>query len=146
MIPFCRNPDECKLVIEELASHGLVRGVDGLKIYIMCEIISNVIEAEEFSPMIDGVSIGGNDLLMLTVGADRDNEVLAGIANDKNLSYRRLIKMAIDTYKKNGIKVGYWGNQVSSSSEFCEFLIGAGIDSISVTSDVVLQTIMNLRK
>jgi len=146
MIPFCRTPDECKLVIEKLASHGLVRGVDGLKIYIMCEIISNVIEAEEFSPMIDGVSIGGNDLLMLTVGADRDNEVLAGIANDKNLSYRRLIKMAIDTYKKNDIKVGYCGNQVSSSTEFCEFLIGAGIDSISVTSDVVLQTIMNLRK
>ena len=146
MIPFCRTPAECKLVIEKLAQNGLVRGVNGLKIYIMCEIISNVIEAEEFSPLIDGVSIGGNDLLMLTVGTDRDNEVLASIANDKNLSYRRLIKMAINTYKKNGIKVGYCGNQVSSSTEFCEYLINEGIDSISVTSDVVLQTIMNLSK
>ena len=112
----------------------------------MCEIISNVIEAEEFSMLIDGVSIGGNDLLMLAVGTDRDNQILANIANDKNLSYRRLIKMAIDTYKKNGIKVGFCGNQVSTSIEFCNFLIDSGIDSISVTSDVALQTILNLGK
>jgi pyruvate,water dikinase len=146
MIPFCRTTDECKLVIEKMASHGLVRGINGLKIYIMCEIISNVIEAQEFSPLIDGVSIGGNDLLMLTVGADRDNEVLSSIASDTNLSYRRLIKMAIDTYKENNIKVGFCGNQVSSSTEFCKFLIDSGIDSISVTSDVCLQTISNLGK
>ena len=146
MIPFCRTTEECKLVIDKMASHGLVRGKDGLQIYIMCEIISNVIEAEEFSPLIDGVSIGGNDLLMLTVGADRDNEVLSNIATDSNLSYRRLIQMAITTYKKNGIKVGFCGNQVSSSTEFCKFLIDAGIDSISVTSDVCLQTIVNLGK
>jgi pyruvate,water dikinase len=146
MIPFCRTTEECILVIDKMASHGLVRGKDGLQIYIMCEIISNVIEAEEFSPLIDGVSIGGNDLLMLTVGADRDNEVLSSIASDTNLSYRRLIQMAITTYKKNGIKVGFCGNQVSSSTEFCKFLIDAGIDSISVTSDVCLQTIVNLGK
>ena len=146
MIPFCRTTDECKLVIEKLGSNGLVRGQNGLKIYIMCEIISNVIEAEEFSMLIDGVSIGGNDLLMLAVGTDRDNQILANIANDKNLSYRRLIKMAIDTYKKNGIKVGFCGNQVSTSIEFCNFLIDSGIDSISVTSDVALQTILNLGK
>ena len=146
MIPFCRTTEECVLVIDKMASHGLVRGKDGLQIYIMCEIISNVIEAEEFSPLIDGVSIGGNDLLMLTVGADRDNEVLSNIATDSNLSYRRLIQMAITTYKKNGIKVGFCGNQVSSSTEFCKFLIDAGIDSISVTSDVCLQTIVNLGK
>ncbi len=146
MIPFCRTTEECVLVIDKMASHGLIRGKDGLQIYIMCEIISNVIEAEEFSPLIDGVSIGGNDLLMLTVGADRDNEVLSSIASDTNLSYRRLIKMAISTYKKNGIKVGFCGNQVSSSTEFCKFLIDSGIDSISVTSDVCLQTIVNLGK
>ena len=144
MIPFCRTTEECKLVIEKLALHGLVRGKDGFKIYIMCEIISNVIEAEEFSPLIDGVSIGGNDLLMLTVGADRDNENLSYIANDTNLSYRRLISMAIKTYKKNNIKIVFCGNQVSSSIEFCKFLIDCGIDSISVTSDVALQTIVNL--
>lgn len=145
MIPFCRTTDECKIVIEKLASYGLVRGKNGLKIYIMCEIISNVIEADEFSQLIDGVSIGGNDLLMLTVGTDRDNEILSAIATDKNLSYRRLIKMAIDTYKKNGIKVGFCGNQVSSSIEFCQFLINTGIDSISVTSDVALKTMINIK-
>jgi pyruvate,water dikinase len=141
MIPFCRTTTECQLVIEKMAQHGLVRGQNGLQIYLMCEIISNVIEADEFSPFIDGVSIGGNDLLMLTIGADRDSERLTDIATDTNRSYRRLIKMAIETYKKNGIKVGFCGNQVSSSSEFCQFLIDAGIDSISVTSDVCLQTI-----
>ena len=146
MIPFCRTPTECQLVLDTMEKYGLKRGENGLKVYIMCEIISNVIEADEFSPMIDGVSIGGNDLLMLTVGADRDNEILSNIANDKNLSYRRLIKMAIDTYKKNNIKVGYCGNQVSSSIEFCNFLIESGIDSISVTSDVCLKTIMNIGK
>ena len=146
MIPFCRTVEECKLVIEKMESHGLKRGTNGLKIYLMCEIISNVIEADEFAPYVDGVSIGGNDLLMLTVGTDRDNETLSAIADDKNVSYRRLIKMAIETYKKHDVKVGFCGNQVSTSLEFCKFLIDSGIDSISVTSDVALDTLMNLGK
>ena len=144
MIPFCRTPTECKNVIQKMESYGLVRGVDGLKIYLMCEIPSNVIEADEFSPMIDGVSIGGNDLLQLTLGVDRDSERITYLSSDENLSYRRMIKMAIQTYKKNGVKVGFCGQQPSDSLEFCRFLIDEGIDSISVTPDSALKTLMNL--
>ena len=146
MIPFCRTPTECKLVLEKMASYGLVRGENGLKIYLMCEIPSNVIEADEFSPMIDGVSIGGNDLLQLTLGVDRDSDMITYLSNDENLSYRRMIKMAIQTYKKNGVKVGFCGQQPSDSIEFCKFLIDEGIDSISVTPDSALKTLMNLGK
>jgi pyruvate,water dikinase len=144
MIPFCRTPTECKLVIDKMESYGLKRGENGLKIYLMCEIPSNVIEADEFSPMIDGVSIGGNDLLQLTLGVDRDSDKITYLSNDENLSYRRMISMAIKTYKKNGIKIGFCGQQPSDSTEFCKFLIGENIDSISVTPDSALKTIKNL--
>ena len=146
MIPFCRTPDECKLVIETMASHGLVRGENGLRIFLMCEIPSNVIEADLFSPMIDGVSIGGNDLLQLTIGVDRDSEKICYLSNDKNVSYRRMIEMAIKTYKEHGVKVGFCGQQPSDSLEFCKFLIDADIDTISVTPDSALKTIQNLGK
>jgi len=144
MIPFCRTPHECKLVIDKMSSYGLKRGENGLEIYLMCEIPSNVIEADEFSPMIDGVSIGGNDLLQLTLGVDRDSEKITYLSSDENLSYRRMISMAIKTYKKNGIKVGFCGQQPSDSIEFCNFLISENIDSISVTPDSALKTIRNL--
>jgi pyruvate,water dikinase len=144
MIPFCRTPTECGLVLGKMKQYGLVRGENSLQIYLMCEIPSNVIEADEFSPMIDGVSIGGNDLLQLTLGVDRDSHMITYLSDDQNLSYRRMIKMAIDTYKKNGVKVGFCGQQPSDSIEFCNFLINTGIDSISVTPDSALKTIMNL--
>lgn len=110
----------------------------------MCEIPSNVIEADNFSPFIDGISIGGNDLLQLSIGVDRDSERITHLSEHTNVSYRRLIKQAIDTYKKHNIKVGFCGQQPSDSIEFCEFLINSGIDSISVTPDCVLKTINNL--
>ena len=141
MIPFCRTPKECKDVIEILKSYGLVRGENKLKIILMCEIPSNVIEADHFSKYIDGVSIGGNDLLQLTLGIDRDSEKLTGLSDDKNISYRRTISRAIKEYKKHGIKVGFCGQQPSDSIEFCKFLINEGIDSISVTTDSALNTI-----
>ena len=144
MIPFCRTPKECKLVIDKMASYGLVRGEKGLRIFLMCEIPSNVIEADKFSPMIDGVSIGGNDLLQLTLGVDRDSEKICYLSDDKNLSYRRMIQMAIKTYKEHGVKVGFCGQQPSDSIEFCEFLINENIDTISVTPDSALKTIQNL--
>ncbi len=146
MIPFCRTPTECKLVLDTMESYGLVRGENGLKIYLMCEIPSNVIEADEFSKLIDGVSIGGNDLLQLTLGVDRDSEMITYLSNDENLSYRRMIKMAIQTYKSNGVKVGFCGQQPSDSIDFCKFLIDEGIDSISVTPDSALKTIINFGK
>jgi len=144
MIPFCRTPTECRQVIQTMEKYGLTRGILGLKIYLMCEIPSNVIEADIFSPMIDGVSIGGNDLLQLTLGVDRDSERIAYLSDDKNTSYRRMISMAIKTYKSYGVKVGFCGQQPSDSIEFCRFLIDEGIDSISVTPDSALRTIKNL--
>ena len=144
MIPFCRTVDECKLVLSTMRKYGLVRGKNGLKVYLMCEIPSNVIEAEEFSPYIDGVSIGGNDLLQLTLGVDRDSDMITDLSDHTNLSYRRLIKMAIDSYHKNNVKVGFCGQQPSDSIEFSKFLMECGIDSISVTPDSILQTINNL--
>ena len=86
-----------------MEKYGLVRGLNGLRVYLMCEIPSNVIEAEEFSPYIDGVSIGGNDLLQLTLGVDRDSERITYLSDHTNLSYRRLISQAIKTYKKNPV-------------------------------------------
>ena len=144
MIPFCRTPEECKLVIDTMAKHGLVRGENNLRIFLMCEIPSNVIEADRFSPMLDGVSIGGNDLLQLTLGVDRDSEKISYLSDNKNISYRRMISQAIKTYKDNGVKVGFCGQQPSDSIEFCKFLIGENIDSISVTPDSALKTIENL--
>lgn len=146
MIPFCRTPVECELVINKMKEYGLERGVNELKIYLMCEIPSNVIEADHFSPMIDGISIGGNDLLQLTLGVDRDSDRITHLSNDQNLSYRRMIEMAVKTYKTNGVKVGFCGQQPSDSLEFCEFLINIGVDSISVTPDSALKTINNIGK
>ena len=100
MIPFCRTPTECVNVLDTMKSFGLQRGEHELKVYLMCEIPSNVIEAEEFSEHVDGVSIGGNDLLQLTLGIDRDSEKITALSDHTNLSYRRMITKAIETYKK----------------------------------------------
>jgi pyruvate, water dikinase len=139
MIPFCRTPEECAKVIKIMGEEGLERGVDDLQVYIMCEIPSNVIEADRFAPLIDGVSIGGNDLLQLTLGIDRDSEMITHIGDDKNVSYRRMITQAIKSYRALGVKVGFCGQQPSDSVEFAEFLVKEGIDSISVTPDSILK-------
>ena len=144
MIPFCRTPAECIKVLDTMKEYGLERYINKLKVYLMCEIPSNVIEAQEFSEYVDGVSIGGNDLLQLTLGVDRDSERISSLSKHTNLSYRRLIVQAINTYKKNGVKVGFCGQQPSDSIEFCNFLINAGIDSISVTPDSCIKTYLKL--
>jgi len=144
MIPFCRTPHECKMVLDKMKSYGLERGVGGLQVYLMCEIPSNVIEADNFSQYIDGVSIGGNDLLQLTLGVDRDSDKITYLSDDQNQSYRRMISMAISQYKSFGKKVGFCGQQPSDSIEFCNFLIEQKIDTISVTPDSALKTIKNL--
>ena len=146
MIPFCRTPDECEKVINLMSKYGLIRGKNKLKIYLMCEIPSNVIEADLFSKYVDGVSIGGNDLLQLTLGIDRDSEKITYLSKHTNISYRRLIKQAIETYKAHGVKVGFCGQQPSDSNEFCDFLIESGIDSISVTPDSAIKTYSYLTK
>lgn len=149
MIPFCRTPDECQEVLNTMERFGLTRGTSNngekpLKVYLMCEIPSNVIEADLFSPMIDGVSIGGNDLLQLTLGIDRDSNKINYLSQHTNISYRRMISMAIKTYKKYGIKVGFCGQQPSYSTEFAQFLIDEGIDSISVIPDSAITVIDKL--
>ena len=123
MIPFCRTPEECQKVIATMESHGLKRGDNGLQVYLMCEIPSNVIEADLFSPLIDGVSIGGNDLLQLILGVDRDSDKISYLSQDDNTSYRRMITSAIKTYQSNNVKVGFCGQQPSDNIEFCKFLI-----------------------
>jgi pyruvate, water dikinase len=144
MIPFCRTPEECRKVLEIMKFHGLERGVNGLQVYLMCEIPSNVIEADNFSQYIDGVSIGGNDLLQLTLGVDRDSDKITYLSDDQNQSYRRMISMAISQYKSFGKKIGFCGQQPSDSIEFCKFLIEQKIDTISVTPDSALKTIKNI--
>ena len=141
MIPFCRTPEECDKVTSIMKSEGLKRGEKNLKIYLMCEIPSNVIEADRFAPYIDGVSIGGNDLMQLTLGVDRDSEYVAYLNDDKNVSFRRMIQMTIESYHKYGKKVGFCGQQPSNSKEFYDFLIKEGIDTISVTPDTILSLI-----
>ena len=144
MIPFCRTPTECQNVLNVMEKYGLKRGINGLKIYLMCEIPSNVIEADNFAPMIDGISIGGNDLLQLTLGIDRDSDMVAKLSQHTNISYRRMVSDAISKYKKLGVKVGFCGQQPSDSPEFARFLVDSGIDTISVTADSALTTFLNL--
>jgi len=127
-----------------MEEYGLKRGVNNLKLYLMCEIPSNVIEADNFSKFVDGVSIGGNDLLQLTLGIDRDSEKITHVGNDRNISYRRLISKAIKDYKSYGVKVGFCGQQPSDNVEFCNFLIEEGIDSISVIPNSLLNTLSTL--
>ena len=142
MIPFCRTPDECKKIVKIIRNSGL----DKIKIYLMCEIPSNVICAKEFSEYIDGVSIGSNDLLQLSLGIDRDSEYLANIATPNDITLKRLISSAINEYHNNGKKVGICGDAPSTYPDFTKFLIENSIDSISVTPDALFNVIKNLKE
>jgi pyruvate,water dikinase len=142
MIPFCRTPDEGRRVLAEMAKHGLERGKNGLQVYVMCELPSNVIMAEEFSEVFDGFSIGSNDLTQLTLGLDRDSALVAHLFDERNQGVKRMVKMAIATAKKNGCKIGICGQAPSDYPEFAQFLVELGIDSISLNPDSVLKTLL----
>ncbi|QHV01128.1 pyruvate, water dikinase [Synechocystis sp. CACIAM 05] len=144
MIPFCRTPDEGRKVIAEMAKHGLKQGENGLEIYVMCELPSNVILADEFSQVFDGFSIGSNDLTQLTLGLDRDSSLVAHLFDERNLGVKRMVKMAIETAKANGRKIGICGQAPSDYPEFAEFLVELGIDSISLNPDSVLKTVLRI--
>ncbi len=146
MIPFCRTPEEGKKVLEIMAEAGLRRGEDGFKVYVMAEIPSNIILAEEFAKIFDGFSIGSNDLTQLALGLDRDNGTLAHIGNEKNEAVKILIKQLIKTAHKYNRKVGICGQAPSDFPDFAEFLVKEGIDSISLNPDTVLKTTMALGK
>ena len=119
---------------------GLVQGENGLEVYVMCEIPSNVILADQFAEVFDGFSIGSNDLTQLTLGLDRDSELVAHIYDERNEAVKRLIAQAIKTVKKKGRKIGICGQAPSDYEEFAEFLVECGIDSISLNPDTVIKT------
>ncbi len=135
MIPFCRSPEEADRVLEVMAENGLKRGEDGLQVYVMCEIPSNVILAEEFARRFDGFSIGSNDLTQLTLGVDRDSEQLAHLFRERDPAVLWMIETVIERAHKAGAKVGLCGQAPSNDPEFARLLVAAGIDSISVTPD-----------
>lgn len=142
MIPFCRTVEEGKLVIKIMAENGLVQHKDGLEIYVMAEIPTNIVLAEKFAEVFDGFSIGSNDLTQLTLGIDRDSGILniAGANNEKNESVKDLIRYLISVGKKTKTKVGICGQAPSDFPEFAQFLVELGIDSISLTPDTVIKT------
>ncbi|NJR15993.1 MAG: phosphoenolpyruvate synthase [Calothrix sp. CSU_2_0] len=146
MVPFCRTPQEGKRVLAEMACHGLVRGENDLQVYVMCELPSNVILAAEFSKIFDGFSIGSNDLTQLTLGLDRDSELVAHLFDERDEAVKQMIANAIHTVKQNGRKIGICGQAPSDYPEFARFLVNEGIDSISLNPDSVLKTRLELNK
>lgn len=140
MVPFCRTLDEARRVEEEMARHGLVRGRAGLRVFVMCEIPSNVLLIEEFAAHYDGFSIGSNDLTQLILGVDRDSEVLSGVFDERNPAVRRALAMAIAGAKRAGRSIGICGQAPSDHPEIAEFLVREGIDSLSLSADVVVPT------
>lgn len=141
MLPFCRTVDECKTVLDIMADCGLKRGDNGMQVYLMCEIPSNVILAEEFLELVDGFSIGSNDLCQLTLGLDRDSELVAPLFDERNPAVKKMIAKAISTAKIMRKKVGICGNSPSTYPEIAEFLVKCGIDSMSLTEDAFIKTL-----
>ena len=141
MVPFCRTPAEADRVLETMAENGLVRGENGLRVYMMCEIPSNVILAELFAPKFDGFSIGSNDLTQLVLGVDRDSEELAGLFDERDEAVTRSISEAIRKAHEAGIPIGICGQGPSNHADFAAFLVREGIDSISLNPDSFLRTV-----
>lgn len=146
MIPFCRTPEEAKKVLDLMKKFGLERQKDGLKVYIMCEIPSNVILAKDFLKITDGFSIGSNDLTQCLLGVDRDNAKIASIANEFHESSRKMIKKAIEACNKMGKYSGICGDAPSTIEGFAEFLMDCGIQTISLSPDAVMKIILRLAK
>ncbi len=144
MIPFCRRVDEGKRVIDTMAKYGLKQGENGLKIYVMCEIPNNVIQIDKFSEIFDGFSIGSNDLTQLTLGVDRDSEIVAFDYDERDEGVQEMIKMAVAGCKRNNRHSGICGQAPSDYPEVAESLVKLGIDSMSLNPDSVLKTIQDI--
>ncbi len=146
MVPFCRTVEEGKKVQQIMKDNGLVRGKDGLEIYVMVEIPANVILAEEFAKIFDGFSIGSNDLTQLTLGVDRDSELVAHVYDENNEAVKQLIRQVIKSAKQTKTKIGFCGQAPSDFPDFARFLMDEGIDSISLNPDTVIKTSLFLNK
>ncbi|MBI5134623.1 phosphoenolpyruvate synthase [Candidatus Uhrbacteria bacterium] len=160
MVPFCRTPEEGKKVVELITKYGLnnritpeVRKkkkngdiVEGLEIWVMAEIPSNILQVEEFADIFDGFSIGSNDLTQLTLGLDRDSKMIAHVGNERSPAIRKLIKTLIAAAHARGLKVGICGQAPSDFPDFAEFLVREGIDSISISADTVLKAAVQIRQ
>lgn len=144
MVPFCRTPAEGRRVLAEMAKHGLVKGENGLQVYVMCELPSNVQLAEQFCEVFDGFSIGSNDLTQLTLGLDRDSELVAHLFDELDDAVKGMIAKAIYTVKQCKRKIGICGQAPSDYPEFARFLVEQGIDSISLNPDSVLKTLLEI--
>jgi pyruvate,water dikinase len=144
MIPFCRTVEEGEKVIAEMAKNGLVQGENELEIYVMVEIPSNVLLADQFAQLFDGFSIGSNDLTQLTLGLDRDSSLVSFLFNEQNQAVKSLIRETIHAAKRNNIKVGLCGQAPSDIPEFTQFLVEEGIDSISFNPDALIKGIQNI--
>jgi pyruvate,water dikinase len=140
MVPFCRTPDEGRRVIKTMSEFGLKQGENGLEVYVMCEIPSNVVLAEEFADIFDGFSIGSNDLTQLMLGLDRDSELVSHLYDERSPAVETMIASVIKSAKKKGKKIGICGQAPSDFPEFTEFLVECGIDSISLNPDTVIKT------
>jgi len=144
MIPFCRTVEEGRKVIEIMTSNGLEQGRNGLEIYAMCEIPANVVAADEFLKVFDGYSIGSNDLTQLTLGLDRDSATVAHLFDENNVAVRRMVAEAIRAAHVAERPIGICGQAPSDFPEFAEWLVGLGIDSISLNPDTAIKTTLNV--
>ncbi len=144
MVPFCRTVEEGRKVLHEMEKNGLKQGENNLQVYVMCEIPSNVILADQFCDIFDGFSIGTNDLTQLTLGLDRDSELVSHIYDERNDAVKRLVSMVIKTARERHRKIGICGQAPSDFPEFAEFLVEQGIDSISLNPDTVIRTTMRI--
>ncbi|MFH1849279.1 MAG: phosphoenolpyruvate synthase [archaeon] len=144
MVPFCRTVEEGKKVLGVMEENGLKRGDNGLEVYVMCEIPSNVILADQFCEIFDGFSIGSNDLTQLTLGLDRDSEIVSDIYDERNEAVTRLIAQVISVAKAKGKKIGICGQAPSDFPDFAAFLVRCGIDSISLNPDTVIKTTLRI--
>ena len=142
MVPFCRTVEEGRLVLAEMERHGLKRGEKGLEVYVMCEIPSNVILAEEFAEIFDGFSVGSNDLTQLVLGVDRDSEIVAHLFDERNEAVKKMVAAVIKVARAKGQKIGICGQAPSDYPEFACFLVEQGIESMSLNPDAVVKTTM----
>jgi len=144
MIPFCRRIAEAEKVLQTMAELGLARGKDGLEIYVMCEIPNNVIQIDAFSRCFDGFSIGSNDLTQLTLGVDRDSEIVAFDYDERDEGVKQMIRLAVEGCKRNHRHCGLCGQAPSDYPEMARFLVEIGIDSMSLNPDAVLKTTLHV--